>query len=310
MGRRTRQRLLVAYVVAGAASCSPRTAQIDGAATAGYTKIDDMEGDGQSIEWTPPSGSRPGWWYASTDCHATSDIWPPPDTVVAGEFIPGAWSYSVLPEAHLTFPGITSTHAARLRTINPLQGVWGASMSFGFAWPFSGDGAVRVVSAPAPDAGAQAADASAALPAACPILLGGQAPVDLSAYSGVTFWAKGDLAGERTVQVMFQDAHTDPKGGFCNYLDSNSPDFCYNGFGSAIALTDTFARYTIAFDSLQQNPNWGYRPTPDVFDVQQVYQVNFQITAPACFTNERCVGGSPPPVTFDIWIDDLYFVNK
>ena len=134
--------------------------------------------------------------------------------------------------------------------------------------------------------------------------------MDLSAYSGLTFWAKGDPAGQRTVQIMFQDAHTDPQGGFCNYLDSNSPTYCYNGFGVAVALTGTFARYTIDFASLQQNPKWGYRPTPDVFDIQHVYQLVFQMTAPACYTNEMCVGGAPPPDSFDVWIDDLYFVNK
>jgi hypothetical protein len=133
--------------------------------------------------------------------------------------------------------------------------------------------------------------------------------VDLSSYSGITFWAMGDPAGARTIQVMFTDAHTDPRGGICNYVDSNSPDYCYNGFATTIALTDTFARYTVDFASLKQNPSWGYRPDPDVFDVQHVYELIFQIDAPICYQNEMCVGGAPPPVTFDFWIDDLYFVN-
>ncbi len=77
-----------------------------------------------------------------------------------------------------------------------------------------------------------------------------------------------------------------------------------------IPLSDAFAQYSIDFAKLRQDPNWGYRPNPDVFDVQHVYQIVFQITAPTCYTNEMCAGGSPPPVSFDIWIDDLYFVNK
>jgi hypothetical protein len=299
---------LMAFSLTCTVSCSSRTAQVDGGATAGYTKIDDMEGERHSIEWTPPSGLLPGWWYASTDCSTEGNISPPPDTVVAGAFVPSEWSYSVLPAAHETFPGIVSTHAARLRTTTPLQGVWGANMAFAFAWP-SGDASAQVIPSAVSDAGAPTSDASASGPTTCPIIYGSEAAVDLSTYSGITFWAKGDPAGERTVQIMFQDVHTDPRGGFCNYIDSSSPDFCYNGFGTGIALTDTFAQYTIDFRSLQQNPHWGYRPDPDVFDPQHVYQLVFQITAPACYTNEKCVGGSAPAVSFDFWIDDLYFVN-
>jgi hypothetical protein len=236
---------------------------------------------------------------------------PPATTVVGDTVAPDAWFYSALPAAHETFPGIMSTHAARVRTTTPLQNVWGGSMGFMFAWP-SGDASVQVVpiaDADA-DAGPQGSDASTAGPATCPAVIGPEVAVDLSPYSGVTFWAKGDPAGARTIQVFFQDVHTDPRGGFCNYIDSHSSDFCYNGFGTAIALTDTFARYTIDFANLQQNPSWGYRPDPDVFDAQHVYQLVFQINAPTCYTNEMCVGGSAPPVSFDFWIDDLYFVNK
>jgi len=305
--RPTSRLFVAAFLLACASSCSSGKASVDGGVPAGYTRIDDMEGGGQAIEWTPPSGA-PGWWYTATDCSANGDISPPPATVVDGAFVPGVWSYSALPTAHETFPGVMSTHAARLRTTSPLQGVWGASMGFAFSWS-SADAGGRIVATAGPDAGAQGLDASAG-PATCPIIVGAEAAVDLSAYSGVTFWAKGDPTGERTLQVRLQDLHTDPAGGLCSYIDSNSPDFCYNGFGAGIALTETFAQYTIDFTSLQQDPNWGYRPDPDVFDAQHVYQLIFQVSTPTCFTNEKCVGGAAPPVSFDIWIDDLYFVNK
>ena len=112
------------------------------------------------------------------------------------------------------------------------------------------------------------------------------------------------------MQVIVTDSHTDPQGGSCNYVDSNSPDYCYNGFATTIGVTDTFARYTVDFASLKQAPNWGYHPDPDVFDLHHVYELYFQMSAPTCYPNEMCVGGAPPPVTFDFWIDDLYFVNK
>ncbi|MES1207485.1 MAG: hypothetical protein ABUS79_16235 [Pseudomonadota bacterium] len=289
------RRLLLAYAVACAASCSSGAAPIDGGATIGYTKIDDMEeASPYPIEWTPPLDLAPGTWYTATGCGAEGNVLPPPGIVVAGAFVHSVWSYAVLPEAHETFPGTMSKQAARVRTTAPLNGVWGANMSLVFA--FSGDGSGQIV----PTAGSDA----------CPIVIGAEAAVDLSAYAGVTFWAKGDPAGARTVQVMFLDSHTDARGGFCNYIDPNSPDFCYNGFTASIALTDTFSRYTIDFASLRQDPNWGYRANPDVLDVQHVYQIVFQITAPTCYTDEMCAGGAPPPVSFDIWIDDLYFVNK
>jgi len=284
-------------LLACAASCSGRTAPADGGASAGYTKIDDMEGSGRMVEWMPPSGLLPTVWYAATDCNEAGNIWPPPDAFVDGVFTPAVWSHPTLPTPHETFPGIISTQAARLRTTSPLVDVWGANIAFAFAWM---PGLVPEI----------VPDAAGSDPAACPIVLGPQAAVDLSAYSGVTFWAKGDPAGLRAVKVMFLDGNTDPRGGICNHTDTNSPDFCYNGFSQTIALTDTFAQYTVDFASLQQDPAWGYRPRSGVLDVHHVYQLVFQVDVPVCYPTQMCVGGSAPPVTFDFWIDDLYFVNK
>jgi len=294
--------LLACAALAWAGSCSGRPSAADGSAPVGYTKIDDMEGDGSALAWIPPSGLTAGSWYTATECGATGDIWPPPLMDNAGVLTPSLWSYSALAAPHETFPGILSTQAARLRTTSPLMGVWGAVMGLelasqpGLTLELAPNGRV--------DGGSPGVGE-----AACPQILVTEASVDLSAYSGVTFWAKGDLAGVRTVQVEFQDVHTDPRGGVCS-TDFNSPDYCYNGFTTTIALTDTFSRYTIDFASLQQDPKWGYHPIPDVLDVQHVYQLQFQITTPRCYPNFMCVGGAAPPVSFDFWIDDLYFVNR
>jgi hypothetical protein len=309
-GSQTLRPLMLASLLACAASCSSRTAQldVDGGATAGYTKIDDMEGDGGTLEWLPPSGATAGVWYTAVDCSEAGNIVPPPAVATGGAITLGVWSYSALPTPQETFPGIISTHASRLRTVSPLVGVWGANLDLAFA---SMPGlAVEIAPAVGSDAGAPGPDASAEDTGACPIILGAEAGVDLSAYSGITFWAMGDANGSRTIEVIFTDRHTDPRGGICNYVDTNSPDYCYNGFATTIGLTDTLARYTIDFASLQQDPNWGYHPDPDIFDVQHAYQLFFQVNAPTCYTHEMCVGGSAPPVTFDFWIDDLYFVNK
>jgi hypothetical protein len=299
--------LLILSLLVCAASCLSRTAQVDGGATAGYTKIDDMEEDG-GPEWTPPSGLTSGFWYSATDCSEAANIWPPPATVTRGVLTFSNWPYSPLPAPHETFPGIVSTRATRLRTTAPIANVWGASMGLQLA--LTPGLTPEIVPAGGPDAGSSGSDASTDGQAGCPFIIGDEAGVDLSAYSGITFWAMGDPGGARTIQVMFADVHTDPRGGFCNAFDSNSPDFCYNDFSTTIALTDTFARYTVDFASLAQSLDWGYHPNPDVFDVQHVYQLVFQITAPSCYQYEMCVGGAPPPVSFDFWIDDLYFVNK
>ncbi len=198
------RRLLVACAVACGAACSTGAAPSDGGATIGYTKIDDMEDvSTSSIEWTPPSDLTPGSWFTATGCGAEGDILPPPGFVAAGAFVPSAWSYAVLPAAHQTFPGIMSTRAARLRTTAPLNGVWGASMALVLGW--SREGSIQVIPAAGSDAGAQGLDGSAA---GCPVIVGPEAAVDLSAYSGVTFWAKGDPTGARTLQVIFLDSHT------------------------------------------------------------------------------------------------------
>jgi hypothetical protein len=308
MALRGTQLLLIPLLLFCAASCSSsRTAQVDGAAPAGYTKIDDMERDAVSPEWTPPAGLTPGSWFTLTDCSKVGNIWPPPPIVTAGVLTPSIWSYSPLPASHETFPGIVSTRAARLRTTSPLSNVWGANMSLELA---SMPGlTIEIAPTGGSDAGVSGSDAATQGQAGCPIILGNEAGVDLSGYSGITFWAKGDPAGVRTIQVIFTDAHTDPRGGICNYTDATSPDYCYNGFATTIGLTDTFARYTVDFASLKQNPYWGYHAEPDVFDVQHVYDLLFQIDVPVCYPHEMCVGGAPPPVTFDFWIDDLYFVN-
>jgi hypothetical protein len=103
------------------------------------------------------------------------------------------------------------------------------------------------------------------------------APVDLRRYSGIAFWGRAaqDTANA-TVLVQFQDANTDPRGGICDPMPE-SARACYNGFGVELTLGAAFEHYVVAFDELAQNPNWGV---------------------------------DRPELTFDVWIDDLYFVKR
>jgi|SRR5450631_1164877 len=293
---------VVPSLLACAATCSSGKASSD-AASAGYTKIDDMEGTSGLIEWTSPPGMTPGFWWSATDCTESDRISPLPFFVN-----PYGWSYAALPIPHETFPGIASTHAARLRTISPLTGVWGANMGIDFAeLPALAGGPIwpppMGVDAAAP------ADGQPCIQGTSRDFNGG--PVDLSSYSGITFWGMATMTGARTVRVQLNDRNTDPRGGICNPADPSNESNCYNGFRVEVAMTDSLTQYTVDLSSLQQDPSWGYRPDPDVLDLQHVYAMSFEVDLPNCSvsSNAKCAGGSPS-VAFDFWIDDLYFVNK
>jgi hypothetical protein len=285
---------LTTCLLLGGGACS------GGKAPAGYSKVDDMEDGGYLIEWPPPPGMVPGIWSAGTDCTEAGDISPP------SYFInPLGWSFAALPTAHETFPGVLSTHAARLSTTAPLVGIWGASMGFDMAelpsadggevWPPSGLDAAAPAGSPCRQS--QSTDFDGAT-------------VDLSAYSGITFWAKADPAGATSLVVVFDDKNNDPRAGICNAANPSDTSNCYNGFTVTIPLSANFTQYTVDFSSLQQDPTWGYHPEPDVIDLRHVYGPAFQINAWSCAPNNMCPGGAPPPVTFDIWVDDIYLVNK
>jgi hypothetical protein len=254
-----------------------------------------MEGTTGRIEWTSRAAApqtQPGRWisYADQQC---DDLVPTP------EWAPdGAWSYEpLLVEAHETFAGVTSENAARLHTIAALDNTWGAGMGFMFSEP-PADASTMLVTRPCTLGMAR----DLVYPAA---------PVDLSGYSGIVFWAKAvqDLESA-TVLVQFQDANTDPRGGVCDPTP-NSTNACYNGFGVVLTLTDSFERYVVDFSDLAQNPLWGYRPQPSVVDLEFVYGLVFQVDTPGgtCVPPIVCPG-ELPRLTFDIWIDDLYFVER
>jgi hypothetical protein len=226
----------------------------------GYTRLDDMEGT--AVPWTGVAATHASWG-THTDVGLENDVSPVPGSL---------WSYAPVPTPYETFPGITSTHAARLRTVVPLAGTYGATMDFAFTVP---DGA-----------GPEQRTA---------LLL----PADLGKYKGITFWARAAQDPDTaTLLVELQDKNTFAAGGVC--LDSDGgTDHCFDGFGVTLSLTDTFTQYTIDFSALAQE-GWGFRPMPDVPDLQNEYILFFQMNTPS----------GAPSLTFDLWIDDLYFINK
>jgi hypothetical protein len=260
---------------------------------ASYTKIDDMEGPGNLIQWTPPPGTMPGAWFTTTACAQVDRIAPPPNAVD-----PNGWSYAELSTPHETFSGTVSAHAARLRTTSPLVGIWGANVGFPFA---------AALGAGPPQAGIATDETGACIdpPNDYP-----NPPVDLTAYAGVTFWARAAAPGAWTMRVQVNDANTDPRGGVCQEADRGASDYCYNGFGAQIELTDTFRQYTLDFSTFTQRGGWGYRP-PGGIDWTRMFTMSFEMDLPSCSATAAtmCPGGSPA-LSFDIWVDDIYFVNE
>jgi hypothetical protein len=172
---------------------APRVADAGagGSAEKSYTRIDDMEGTSGHIEWTPPAGTMSGAWGTNTDSAQYTHIRPIPTFDTADM---GIWSYEPVPAPYETFPGITSAHAARLRTTQPLVNTWGAAMGLGFAQPPDAPGG------PAPTD-----------PGSIPLV-----PVDLSAYRGITVWGMAaQNLDTATIVVSFHDRNTFPGGGAC-----------------------------------------------------------------------------------------------
>jgi hypothetical protein len=278
----TRLLLAAAWGACATMACSGDTPN------AAYTVIDDMEGTSGLIEWKPPTAVAPagGWTsYAETECDHLLPI-------------PGVWSYEPLPAPYATLPGITSAHAARMRTTAPLDNTWGAAMGFyfyGLLPPSSGAGASN-------------------LPPTCPPGNGGfqQVKVDLTAYTGITFWGMAtEGAGATTLSVRIDDRNTDSSGGRCDpSMPSNPLTSCFNSFRSTVELTSAFKQYTIDFSQFQQGA-FGFQLVPSVLDQQNVFELTFQVRTPGGYCSPPTICAGPPPtLTFDIWIDDLYFVDK
>jgi len=102
---------------------------------------------------------------------------------------------------------------------------------------------------------------------------------NVSAFAGITFWAKGSPMIRFKVLV----AATVPpaQGGTCM---SN----CGDSHGMNIGLSQSWTQYTVPFSSLAQE-GWG---TAAVFNTSTVLSVQFSVG---------------PNAAFDFWIDDISF---
>lgn len=123
--------------------------------------------------------------------------------------------------------------------------------------------------------------------------------VDLSMYKGISFYAKA--AASVTVMVKFPDKNTDSKAPAMACVDSGAMNVCSQHM-KKVTVTTSWAPYTILFKELLQDsgiPNFKSQPT---FASDGVTGIQFQV-------NADWSGGSPPkPVSFDLYLDDLFFL--
>jgi len=115
-------------------------------------------------------------------------------------------------------------------------------------------------------------------------------PIDATNYRGLSFYARKSDDTNSVIRMQLQDSSTYPEGGKCN-IDPESPDACYNGFGTQLfGLTAEWQKYSFDFTELSQRPDWGYRA--DALDLTALFGLEFNLD---------------PNRAFDLWVDDVWF---
>lgn len=115
---------------------------------------------------------------------------------------------------------------------------------------------------------------------------------DVSAYDGITFWARGDSATVLEVRVSTATTTRAEWGGTCQ----NEP--CPYPLSVSLRVDSPWRQYWVPFAYLHNSKQ------PTVFEPTQV--TNIQFFVPASDQLEPWPGSSVPQ-TFDFWIDDIRF---
>jgi endoglucanase len=111
-------------------------------------------------------------------------------------------------------------------------------------------------------------------------------PYDASKFKGVAFWAKVGPGSQKAVRLKVPDVNTDPDGKVCTE--------CFNDFGVDLDLSETWTKYTVAFDKMSQMEGWG-APQKDKIDSSKLFGMQWQVNK---------AGQS-----YDLWVSDVSFVG-
>jgi hypothetical protein len=290
----------------GLAACSSHNQQPGpgqgceaGASDPSYVLIDDMETTTHGpIEFTTGIDLplTPGYWYNSGASFG-ADAGIPGDTSSPPQL---SFAFSALASQTTTLNCKPSAHVARQScTLNGLYDTCGVGFEF-----------------------AQQPDVDAGAPAdPGPMVDGGPSiprvtiPFDISRYKAVTFWGMTTTPDPDTkslhVKVQFPDTDTDPRGEVCNGGGPNISK-CYNSYGKNFKLTTSWQEFTVLLtpstdDSpvdggIALDPSFGYQQAKWL--PTQVYGINWQAQK-----NTPPDPDAGPPLSTDIWIDDVYFIQ-
>jgi len=258
----------------GSGTSSSSTGSSTSGGNSASTLIDDAANPSGQISLRPTGGYTAGYWFTTiNDTGGTIT----PEPAASG----GSWSYTTVPS-----PADASITMAACISGTPSPTLY-SEAGEGFNW------ALEPIDAAA-DSGVQAAAVQ----------------YDISAYTGISFWAyvpPSSPAGTQMVRVLFPDKTSDPRGGVCS-LDASttpcSPDtaqcmVCYDSWEDTPTFNPGWQFVRIEFSELVQLM---FGEIEASFDAQHSYGVTFQANGP-----QQADAGAVP---FDFCIADINFITN
>jgi hypothetical protein len=126
--------------------------------------------------------------------------------------------------------------------------------------------------------------------------------LDVSAESGIAFWARTDAASGQTLELVVNDVYTYPVAEpELRHCELETADYvpplgarCWNGGKSLRVLSQDWRLYTVDFSELVQD-TWGTQSPGGTPDLGQVLSVEFHL---------------PVIADFDLWLDDISFFRR
>jgi hypothetical protein len=133
-------------------------------------------------------------------------------------------------------------------------------------------------------------------------------PYDAHMFTGIRYWVKGTITGTRTTNYAAQDqtihlkilAGTPP-------LDDGGPSSRHgDDYGTYCPVDPTnWTLCQVAFvDATRDGFNSEIPKDTDMLDLTQLLKLQFELSR---YSTQPEGGAAPPPVNFDIWIDDVEF---
>jgi len=106
-----------------------------------------------------------------------------------------------------------------------------------------------------------------------------------SKYAGIAFKAKVGPNSTRNARLKIADINTHKDAGICKA--------CWNHFGKDLTMTTEWRVYRVTFSGAEQEAGWG-DPRPNAVTPSKLIALNWQVG---------------PGQTYDIWIDDVTFLD-